>query len=276
MKLTVLNKTQETKKEFKSPILEGKGNEVLIAQALRVYLANQRQGTSKAKTRGEVSRTKRKWYKQKGTGGARHGARSANIFVGGGVVHGPNGQRNWSLNLSKRMKAQAFIEIFTKQAKASKIYFCDEIESLDGKTKSGLKLLQKHIDESNRVLIIVDETNDLILRSLNNIGNILVKCAKNVSLLEISLTSRLILTSKAFKALENRLIKTEKKVEVEKEIKFKEETKVKKEIKVEKKTKVKKDVKKEVKKEVKIKKDVVKKIVKAKVKKAQLKKKLLK
>ena len=58
---------------------------VLLAQAARVYLSNSRQSTSKVKTRSEINRTKKKWYRQKGTGGARHGARTANIFVGGGV-----------------------------------------------------------------------------------------------------------------------------------------------------------------------------------------------
>lgn len=211
MKLTVLNKTKETKKEIKSPILEGKNNETLIAQALRVYTSNQRQGTVKVQTRSDVTRTKKKWYKQKGTGGARHGARSANIFVGGGAVHGPSGKRNWSLNLSKKMKNQAFIEVLTKQAQAERIVICDELKNLDGKTKVGYDLIKSYIENYNRVLVLIDKSNDLILRSLKNIDNVLLKTAQDVSLLEISLASVIIVSNDAFQCLEKRLLKTEKK-----------------------------------------------------------------
>src|SRR5690242_1823092 len=91
-------------------------NKALIAQAVRVYMSNQRQGTSKAKTRSEINRTSAKWYKQKGTGRARHGARNAPLFVGGGVAHGPNGEQNWTRTLSKRMKMQALVTALSAQA----------------------------------------------------------------------------------------------------------------------------------------------------------------
>src|SRR5471030_1547190 len=90
-------------------------NPELIAQAVRVYMSNQRQGSSKVKTRAEVARTKKKWFKQKGTGNARHGARTPNIFVGGGVAHGPNGMQNWSLKLSATMKKAALISALSAQ-----------------------------------------------------------------------------------------------------------------------------------------------------------------
>lgn len=61
----------------------------VMHQALVRQLANARQGTHKVKTRSEINRTHKKWYKQKGTGRARHGARTANLFVGGGIAHGP-------------------------------------------------------------------------------------------------------------------------------------------------------------------------------------------
>jgi len=75
----------------------------LVAQAVRVYQANQRQGGAKTKTRGEVTGSGRKIWRQKGTGRARHGHRYAPIFVGGGVSHGPR-TRDFSRRLSKAMR----------------------------------------------------------------------------------------------------------------------------------------------------------------------------
>src|SRR3972149_10697830 len=82
---------------------EEKMNLALLSQVMHVYQDRLHIGLAKAKTRGEVNRTTKKWYAQKHTGGARHGARSAPIFVGGGVAHGPRPLRR-ELNLSDRMR----------------------------------------------------------------------------------------------------------------------------------------------------------------------------
>ena len=79
-------------------IFGSKVNKPLLAQAVRVYLASRRKGSASTKTRGEISMTTAKWYRQKGTGRARHGAKSAPIFVHGGVAHGPK-PRDFSLSL---------------------------------------------------------------------------------------------------------------------------------------------------------------------------------
>src|SRR3989344_3368471 len=78
----------------------------LLAQAVRVFEDRTHFGLSRVKTRSEVNISKKKIYKQKGTGGARHGAKSAHIFVGGGVVHGPTGmKRDLVLPLNMKKKA---------------------------------------------------------------------------------------------------------------------------------------------------------------------------
>ncbi len=89
MKLPLLTPTGVTGTiSVSEALFKAEVNPILLAQVVRVYLANSRQATSKVKTRSEINRTKKKWYRQKGTGGARHGARTANIFVGRGVSHG--------------------------------------------------------------------------------------------------------------------------------------------------------------------------------------------
>src|SRR3972149_950729 len=100
LKLSVYNMAGKSVETLILPkeIFGAEINTHLMTQAVRVYLANQRRGTVKTKSRGEVNISTRKIYRQKGTGRARHGAASAPIFVGGGVAFGPK-PRDYSLKL---------------------------------------------------------------------------------------------------------------------------------------------------------------------------------
>jgi large subunit ribosomal protein L4 len=113
-------------------LFAGKVNEQLMAQAIRVYLTNQRQGTSSTKTRSEVTGSRRKVWRQKGTGRARHGSITGPIFVGGGIVHGPK-PRDFELKMPKKMKIQALVSALTEKNKDSKIFVFDG--KLTGKSK---------------------------------------------------------------------------------------------------------------------------------------------
>jgi large subunit ribosomal protein L4 len=115
-------------------IFDAKVNNPLMAQAVRVYLANQRRGTVKTKTRGEVKISTRKIYRQKGTGRARHGAASAPIFVGGGVAFGPR-PRDYSLSLNQKMRRLALFSALTVKLKNGDIKIVKGLEKLEPKTK---------------------------------------------------------------------------------------------------------------------------------------------
>jgi large subunit ribosomal protein L4 len=168
-----------------------------------VYRANERQGTSAVQTRAGVSRTKRKWYKQKGTGNARHGARSAPIFVGGGSAHGPKANQNWSLKLTKQLKKAAMRSILSAQAQ--NILVAESLDKLTGKTKEAAALLiaAKLVDQ--RILVVVNEINDTIARSLRNIEDVLIVTATQLSPLEAAMADKLLITEDAVKTLEERL-----------------------------------------------------------------------
>ena len=97
---------KEGKVTLPKEIFETKINKPLLSQAVRVYLANQRDARARAKTRAQVKGSNRKIYRQKGTGGARHGDNKAPIFVGGGKAHPPKGI-NRRLSLPKKMKQLA-------------------------------------------------------------------------------------------------------------------------------------------------------------------------
>lgn len=185
-------------------LFAAKVNDVLLAQAIRVYRANARQGTSKVLTRSEVNLTKRKWYKQKGTGNARHGAQSAPIFVGGGVAHGPTGTENWSLTMSRKMKAKALVSALSAQAE--NVVVADTVADLSGKTKEAVTLLAPVITEAKKVLVVLADRNETVERALANIPNVMVSTAALVNALDIAAANKIVVTSDSVKALENRLV----------------------------------------------------------------------
>jgi len=125
----------------------------LLAQYVRVYLTNQRQGTRKVKSRGEIVSSTRKIYKQKGTGRARHGAKSAPIFVGGGVAHGPT-PRDYALKLNKKQKSRALLGSLSKITKSNHLFVLDGVDSIS-KTKDVSKLVSTAFEKNNKRILIV-------------------------------------------------------------------------------------------------------------------------
>jgi large subunit ribosomal protein L4 len=179
-------------------------NQVLLAQAVRSYMSNSRQGTSQALTRAEVKRTKAKWYAQKGTGRARHGAQSAPIFVGGGVAHGPRGNANWKKKLTKVFKRQALVAALSAQA--GNCLVDERILSLDGKTKSAQKILDKiATSPKSKILIILPDTEEKIMRAFNNLSQVNMMQVHDVNALDVATADQIIFTSISLKALEKRL-----------------------------------------------------------------------
>lgn len=180
-------------------------NSTLISQAVRVYLSNARQGTSKVKTRSEVTGSRRKIYKQKGTGGARHAARSAPIFVGGGVTHGPTGNQNWHLTLTKKLKQKALISALSWQKDS--ITVIDEVESISGKTKDMIKLLTTVNPKLQRVLVIVPKQIPAVERAISNLRGVAVMEARQVNALDICSAEAIVMTTASVQVLEKRLAK---------------------------------------------------------------------
>ncbi len=189
-------------------------NPQLLAQAVRVYLSNQRQGTSKTQTRSDVSRTTRKWYRQKGTGNARHGAKDATLFVGGAVAHGPTGKENWKKSLPAALKKKALIAALSAQA--DNIVLNDEINELKGKTKEAYQLLKEISEKFEDEAIEIDTTKFLIVpaerrtqteRAISNLPNVKLVTADKLNALIAAQADKIILTQEGLDELEARLIK---------------------------------------------------------------------
>lgn len=158
-------KTLEISKE----IFSQKENPELLAQYVRVYLANQRQGTASTKTRGEVTGSTRKIYRQKGTGRARHGSIKAPIFVGGGIVGGPK-PRDYSLKLNKKQKRKALFLALSLKQKEHAIYAAEkDLIAIEPKTKLVAHFLSKIGSEFKKVLFVLPkmEKNNFIFAARN-------------------------------------------------------------------------------------------------------------
>ena len=170
----------------------------LMSQAVRVYLANQRQGTSKTKDRGEVSRTTKKVWQQKGTGRARHGSRRAPIFVGGGRVFGPT-PRDLSLSISKKMKTLALFSALSSKLKDSEIKIIKGLETIAPKTKLMAQILENlEIKKASRVLLIMPKAgkeSENVYRAARNIEGIEIQSANSLNVYRV-LDSTLILMMK--------------------------------------------------------------------------------
>jgi len=133
-------------------------------------LANARYGTHKTKSRGEVNRTKAKWYRQKGTGRARHGSRNANLFVGGGVAHGPK-PRRYAKKMPRKMRRAALRSALAVKAMENQIVVLDELQMEAPKTKEMVAVLA-NLDLSQRVLILLPERNESVEKSARNLPQV--------------------------------------------------------------------------------------------------------
>ena len=153
--------------ELPADVFDVQANIALMHQVVVAQLAAARQGTHKAKTRGEVSGGGRKPYKQKGTGRARQGSTRAPQFAGGGVVHGPV-PRDYRQRTPKKMKAAALRGALSDRARAGRVHV---VEAFVGgekpSTKAAITALRK-VTEAKRVLVVLATTDELNWLSLRN------------------------------------------------------------------------------------------------------------
>jgi large subunit ribosomal protein L4 len=204
MKLTAINTTGvQTTFTASDSIFGGPARDQLIGQALRVYTSNSHQGTSRVKTRGEVNRTKKKWFKQKGTGNARHAARSAPIFVGGGVAHGPKGVRPNNLTLSQKQKREALKAALSLQS--SHIIVSEGIEKIGVKTAAAAKTLKNIIANPGLVLLIISKWNADLEQGMANISFVKVTTAEHVTVLDVCSADNIIISPEAIDAITARV-----------------------------------------------------------------------
>jgi large subunit ribosomal protein L4 len=172
MQVVVRNTSGEQVGEVELPteVFEAPVNPALMHQALVRQLANARQGTHKTQSRSEVSRTKSKWYRQKGTGRARHGSRNAPIFVGGGVAHGPN-PRSYRKKMPRKMRRAALRSALSVKAAEAQIVLLDELAMEQAKTREFADILDR-LEVTDSTLVLLPEKNEVIEKSARNLPNV--------------------------------------------------------------------------------------------------------
>jgi large subunit ribosomal protein L4 len=148
-------------------IFEVEVNVGLMHQAYVRQMANARQGTHNTKGRGEVRGTTAKIYRQKGTGRARHGARTAPIFVGGGQAHGPK-TRSYTKSMPKKMRRGAIRSALSALLRDDQLIFVDSL-TLDQPRTKDVKQVLMALTGGENALVIYTDGNENIRRSLNNL-----------------------------------------------------------------------------------------------------------
>ncbi len=156
--------------ELPTEVFEAPINTALMHQALVRQLANARRGTHKTQSRGEVSRTKAKWYRQKGTGRARHGSRNAPIFVGGGVAHGPK-PRSYRKKMPRKMRHAALRSALSAKAAETQIVVLDKLQMEQPKTRGLVELLER-LGVSDSALLLLPDKNETVEKSARNIPDV--------------------------------------------------------------------------------------------------------
>ena len=168
-------------------------NEHLVHMAVVSQLANNRQGTQKAKTRSEVSGGGRKPWRQKGTGPARQGSTRAPQWTGGGVVFAPV-PRDYSFKMNKREKRAALKSALTSRVEENKFIVIDEINFEEAKTKNFANIL-KSLDVSKALVVLEDDNKNAEL-SARNIADIKTAKTNTINVYDI-LKYNTVITTKA-------------------------------------------------------------------------------
>lgn len=191
--------------ELSDNIYLAEPNDHCIYLDVKAILANKRQGTHKTKERSEVNRTKKKLYRQKGTGNARHGSMNAPIFIGGGTVFGPK-PRDYSITVNKKVKKLARISALSYKAKENAITIIDNIKFEQPKTKQYIDFLKNFNLENKKTLLITPEIDKTLYLSARNIKNTKVISASEINTYDILNAENLIITENATPIIESILL----------------------------------------------------------------------
>lgn len=187
--------------ELRPEIFEVSVNTSLMHQALVRQLANARLGTHKTKSRGEVNRSKAKWYRQKGTGRARHGSRNANLFVGGGIAHGPR-PRTYTKKMPRKMRRAALRSALSAKVAENQIVVVDALEMEAPKTKEMVRVL-KNLGLDQRVLILLPERNEPTEKSARNLPQVKTLRAGYLNVRDLMKYDHVLLPLGALKVIES-------------------------------------------------------------------------
>jgi len=204
--LNIAGKETGAKVQLSDSIFGIEPNDHAIYLDVKQYLANQRQGTHKAKQRNEIAGSTRKLYKQKGTGGARAGSVKSPLFNGGGRIFGPQ-PRDYSFKLNKKLKSLARKSALSYKAKDNSIVVLEDFNFESVKTKSYVKLVADLNMTDVKTLLVLGAANENVYLSSRNLKKSKVITADQLNTYDVLNAGTLLLTTGAVKTLEEALAK---------------------------------------------------------------------
>jgi large subunit ribosomal protein L4 len=181
-------------------------NEALIHEAVRHFLANRRAGTVATKTRGDVSGSGRKLWRQKGTGRARIASLRSPLWRGGGNTHGPQ-PRDWSYNLPKKMKRGALRSALSERVREGNLLVIDEWKFDEPKTKEFIASLDT-LKLAGKTLIVDSLKNRNLVLASRNVRRAKVVNSPGMNIYDLLYHDKLVLTPKSVKELTELLTET--------------------------------------------------------------------
>jgi len=201
MKLDVLNtKGTATGRSVELPeeIFGAEPNNHVIYLAVKQYLAAQRQGTHKVKTRAEVKGASRKLHKQKGTGGSRKGNIRNPLYKGGGTIFGPK-PHSYDIKVNRKVKDLAKISALNYKAKDNAILVVEDINMEKPKTKQLLEILGNLKVSDKKTLFVTPDYNDNVELSIRNVPSVMGVLLSDINTYDIMNSEVLVMTESAAK-----------------------------------------------------------------------------
>ncbi|HEY8401202.1 MAG TPA: 50S ribosomal protein L4 [Cytophagaceae bacterium] len=202
--LSIKGKDTGRKVSLSDSIFAIEPNDHAVYLDVKQYLANQRQGTHKAKERNEVAYSSKKIKKQKGTGGARAGSRKSPVFVGGGRIFGPR-PRNYSFKLNKKLKTLARRSAIAYKVKANAISVLEDFNLAAPKTKEFVSILNSLSLQNKKTLLVLSNLDKNIFLSSRNLERSKVVVASDLTTYDILNADNLLLAEGSVPKIEELL-----------------------------------------------------------------------
>jgi len=188
-------------------VFEYEPNTSVVHEVIKVYLANNRQGTASTKARAEVSGGGKKPWRQKGTGRARVGSMRSPLFRGGGVVFGPK-PKSKKYKVSKKKKSIAIKSVLSSKFKEEEIKVVDELKFETGKTKELGGMLKKlGVGEKEKITLLMNSASENIRRSVSNSPLVNLRDALCINTYDVLNCKWLLMEQEALSALSKRILK---------------------------------------------------------------------
>jgi len=187
--------------EVRDDVFNVKVKKHVLWEVVKWQLAKRRQGTHATKTRADVAYSGRKIMPQKGTGNARHGERGVNIFVGGGVAHGPQ-PRDYSYNLPKKVRKLGLKMALSDRAKKGAVLFVDRVELGETpKTKEALNFLKNLGVEKEKVLLVVPQKDEVLYKSFRNLPKVKVILPEGLNVYDLLWADKVVIHKDALEGI---------------------------------------------------------------------------